>query len=74
MSNPTQSKRFFVSDLGFGFAVYDTQAEGEYNFVAGKDKEHKSSNKLNSRRLDVFATEDEAVRYALELERKAADS
>lgn len=70
MSTPPKKRRFVISDLGFTFAVHDTQAKQEYAFRAGKDKAHKSSNALNSRRLELFPTREEAVRYALELNQK----
>jgi hypothetical protein len=63
----SKKRRFVVSDLGFGFAVHDTRAKQEYAFEAGKDKPHKSSNALNTRRIDLFPTREEAVRLALEL-------
>jgi hypothetical protein len=68
---PTPPKRrFVVSDLGFTFAVHDTQRKQDYAFRAGKDKNHKSSNALNSERVALFPTRDEAVRKALELNEK----
>ena len=66
----SKKRRFVVSDLGFSFAVHDTGAKQEYAFEAGKDKPHKSSNALNTRRIDLFATREEAVRFALELNAK----
>ena len=65
-----KQRRFVVSDLGFTFAVHDTQAKQDYAFEAGRDKAHKSSNRINSRRIDLFPTRDEAVRLALELNEK----
>ena len=65
-----RQRRFVVSDLGFTFAVHDTQKKQQYAFRAGKDKAHKSSNALNSERLDLFPTREEAVRKALELNEK----
>jgi len=70
MVKQPKKRRFVVSDLGFTFAVHDTQDAQEYAFRAGKDKEHKSTNVLNSRRVDLFATREEAVRLALELNEK----
>lgn len=61
-----------VSDLGFVFAVHDTEVRQEYAFQAGRDKDHKSSNALNSRRIDLFPTREEAVRLVLELNAKHA--
>jgi hypothetical protein len=69
VSQPKQ-RRFVLSDLGFTFAVHDTQVPQDYAFRAGKDKDHKSSNALNSRRIDLFATREEALRLALELNGK----
>lgn len=67
MPTPPKKRRFVVSDLGFTFAVHDTQKKQAYAFRAGKDKNHKSSNALNSERLDLFPTREEAARRALEL-------
>jgi len=67
MVSKPKRRRFTVSDLGFTFAVHDTQAPQEYAFEAGKDKAHKSSNALNSRRIELFPTREEAVRCAQEL-------
>lgn len=70
MVSTPKKRRFVVSDLGFTFAVHDTQKKQAYAFRAGKDKAHKSSNALNSERLDLFPTREEAVRKALELNQK----
>jgi hypothetical protein len=70
MVSAPKKRRFVVSDLGFSFAVHDTQRKQQYAFQAGKDKAHKSSNALNSERLDLFPTRGEAVRKALELNQK----
>lgn len=70
MAPAPKKRRFVVSDLGFGFAVHDTQAKQHYAFRAGKDKNHKSSNALNSERVELFPTREEAVRLALELNEK----
>jgi len=70
MSTPPKKRRFVISDLGFTFAVHDTQAKQDYAFRAGKDKNHKSSNALNSERIDLYPTREEAVRKALELNEK----
>ena len=70
MAPAPKKRRFVVSDLGFTFAVHDTQAKQEYAFRAGKDKAHKSSNALNTRRVELFPTREEAVRKALELNAK----
>ena len=67
--NP-RKRRFVVSDLGFGFAVHDTAVEQQYAFEAGKDADHKSSNQLNTRRVEVTATKAEALRIARELNQK----
>ncbi len=66
MSTP-KKPRFVVSDLGFTFAVHDTQKKQAYAFRAGRDKNHKSSNALNTERLDLFPTKEEALRKAREL-------
>jgi hypothetical protein len=70
MASPSKPRRFVVSALGFSFAVHDTQAKQDYAFQAGKDKPHKSSNVLNTRRIELFPTREEAVRLALELNEK----
>jgi len=67
MSKPRQ--RYVVADLGFGFAVHDTQAKQEYAFRAGREKDHASSNQLNTRRVEIFPTVEEAIRCARELSR-----
>jgi hypothetical protein len=70
MVSVPKKRRFVVSDLGFTFAVHDTQAKQDYAFQAGKGKAHRSSNALNGMRLELFPTREEAVRYALELNQK----
>ena len=70
MAPAPKKRRFVVSDLGFGFAVHDTQAKQEYAFEAGREKSHKSSNALNTERVELFPTREEAVRLALELTEK----
>ncbi len=70
MASSQKKRRFVVSDLGFSFAVHDTQAKQEYAFRAGMDKAHKSSNALNTRRVELFPTREEALRLALELNEK----
>jgi len=70
MAVPSKKRRFVVSDLGFTFGVHDTEHKQEYAFEAGRDKAHKSSNALNTRRLELFPTREEAVRYAEELNKK----
>ena len=72
MPNPNANLRYVVSDLGFAYAVHDTQVGQAYAFRAGQDKEHKSSNTLNTRRLDVFPTRAQAQAYADELNAKEA--
>ena len=59
--------RFRVSDLGFGFAVHDTEVAQQYAHPAGREKDHKSNNALNSRRVDVFPTRGMAQARADEL-------
>jgi hypothetical protein len=70
MASAPRRRRFVVSDLGFTFAVHDTQAKQEYAFRAGQGKAHKSSNALNTRRIDLFPTRAEALRAADELNDK----
>jgi len=70
MTTSPKKRRFVVSDLGPFFAVHDTQSKQEYAFRAGKDKAHKSSNALNTRRIELFQTREEALRLALELNEK----
>ena len=71
MSNETNKQRFVVSDLGFAFAVHDTQVEQQYAFRAGQDEKHLSSNELNSKRVELLPNMAEAVRVAMELNAKA---
>lgn len=68
----SNKQRFRVSDLGFAFAVHDTQVRQEYAFVAGREKEHASKNVLNGRRIDVFPTRAQAQALADELNAKHA--
>lgn len=63
-------RRFVVASLGFAFAVHDTQAKQEYAFEAGKGKPHKSTNQLNTRRVEICPTRVEAQRIADELNGK----
>jgi len=72
MSKKRIRHRFVVSDLGFAYAVHDTQLRQEYAFEAGADKDHASTNNLNSERVDIFGTLDEARRVADELNRRHA--
>jgi hypothetical protein len=67
MATPPKKRRFIVSDLGFTFAVHDTQKKQAYAFRAGKEKNHKSSNVPNAERVELFPVREEAVRKALEL-------
>ncbi len=67
MTNEKRKRRFVVSDLGFTWAVHDTAVPQEYAFETGKDSEHLSSNQLNSERVGLYATREEAVREALRL-------
>ncbi len=66
-----EKKRFVIADLGFAFAVHDTAEKQEYGFRAGREKEHASSNKLNTERVEIFSNMEEAVRHALEMNKKA---
>ena len=70
MPTTPKKRRFVVSDLGPFFAVHDTQAKQEYAFRAGREKAHKSSNALNTRRLELFPTRAEALRLTRELNTK----
>lgn len=70
MVSQPQKRRFVISDLGFSFAVHDTQAKQDYAFRAGKDKAHKSSNAINTRRIELFPTREEALRCAEDLNAK----
>jgi hypothetical protein len=70
MANEKKTRRFVVSDIGFAYAVHDTQAPQDYGFEAGKEKDHISTNELNTRRVDIFPTFLEAVRAAEELNRR----
>ena len=71
MSNESNKQRYVVCDLGFAFAVHDTQVEQEYAFRAGKESKHLSSNELNSVRVDLLPNMAEAVRVAMELNGRA---
>ena len=56
--------RYVVSDLGFAFAVHDTMAPQEYEFEAGKDATHASTNSLNSVRVELCAIREVAQQVA----------
>ncbi len=64
--NPGE-RRFVVSNLGFGFAVHDAGSPQDYEFPAGREKEHPSTNQLNSRRVEICTTRVQAQRIADEL-------
>ena len=70
MANEKKTRRYVVSDIGFAYAVHDTQARQDYEFEAGKEKDHISTNELNTRRVDIFPTFLEAIRAAEELNRR----
>jgi len=70
MPKGPKRRRYVISDLGFTYAVHDTQAPQEYEFETGKDKPHISTNELNSVRVALFPTREEAVREALRLNEK----
>jgi hypothetical protein len=70
MSKKRIRPRFVVSDLGFAFAIHDTLVRQQYAFKAGADKEHASNNRLNSERVDISSTHEEAQRIADELNRR----
>ena len=59
-----QPKRFVVSNLGFAFAVHDTQVRQEYAFEAGKDAKHASNNALNTERVEICPTREIAQQIA----------
>lgn len=62
-----EKRRYVISNLGFSWAVHDTEVPQQYAFETGKNAEHISSNQLNTRRVALFPTRDEAVREALRL-------
>ncbi len=70
MSSSRKQRRFIVSDLGFSFAVHDTKVRQDYAFEAGKEKNHKSSNQLNTKRVQLCPTREEALRLAEDLNQK----
>ena len=70
MPSTPKKRRFIVSDLGFSFAVHDTLARQDYAFEAGKSKNHRSSNQLNTKRVQLCPTRDEALRLAEDLNAK----
>ena len=70
MPNNPKNRRFVVSDIGFGFAIHDTEAPQAYAHPAGREAKHLSSNQLNSVMVEVVATRDEAYRLAAELNAK----
>jgi hypothetical protein len=69
MTQARQKKRFTVSDIGYGFAVHDTQAP--YQRLTGEERGSlpDSSNALTSRILEIFPTREAAWRHARELNR-----
>lgn len=67
---PPNKLRYVVSDLGFAYAVHDTLVRQDYEFEAGRGKEHRSSNVLNGRRVEICATRGEAQRLADRLNRE----
>ncbi|MEX1025398.1 MAG: hypothetical protein WD226_10005 [Planctomycetota bacterium] len=67
----TPAPRYVVSDLGFAFAVHDTRAPQEYAFEAGRSATHLSSNRLNTRRVELCATREKAQLLADELNDRA---
>ncbi len=67
-SNP----RYRVSNIGYAYAVHDTQVPQDYVHPAGREKEHPSKNLFNTRIVEVVPTYAEARRIAEELERRAA--
>lgn len=71
MALPKIQKRYVVSNFGFGFAVQDTGEPAEYPHPAGKDQEHASSNRRNTKVLEIFPTRGQAQALADELNGKA---
>jgi hypothetical protein len=71
MNEPARGPRYRVSNLGFGFAVHDTESPQEYAHPAGRDKQHRSRNRLNSRILEIVPTRAQAQRIADQLNRKS---
>ena len=67
MESSKKEFRYVLANLGFAWAVYDTQVPQEYGFVAGGDKKHPSNNALNTRRVDIFPTRTQAQDAADEL-------
>ena len=67
----SEKPRYVVSDLGFAFAVHDTQDRQDYDFPAGREKEHASTNRVNGRRVEICATRAEAQRVADALNERA---
>jgi hypothetical protein len=51
MTAEIRPKRFQVADIGFGFVVHDTGVKADYNFEAGREQDHPSTNVLNSVRV-----------------------
>lgn len=71
MPETQRSKRFTVSDVGFGFAVHDTWAP--YQRLTGEErgKLPDTTNELTSRIVEVFPTREAAWRHARRLNASA---
>jgi hypothetical protein len=73
MSDDSQKPRYVIADLGFAFAIQDTQVPQDYAFRAGKDSKHLSSNEVNSARVELLPSIAEAVRRTAELNAQAGN-
>jgi hypothetical protein len=72
MPDPRSTPRFFVSNIGYAFAVHDRATKAHYAFPAGREKKHLSSNEHNTKIVEVVATRAEAQRLADALNRAHA--
>ena len=70
MSANSEDRRYVVSNLGFSYGVHDTHDPQEYAHPAGRDKQHISTNRLNSEIVEVVPTLAQALRIARELNEK----
>ena len=67
MSEASTRPRFQVSNLGFSFAVHDTQAKKPYELPAGAGKNQASKNDFNSLIVAIFPTRAHAHAHAQRL-------
>lgn len=72
MTDPRSSPRFFVSNIGYAFAVQDRATKAAYAHPAGREKKHPSSNEHNTKIVEIVATRAEAQRLADALNRRHA--